>query len=232
VYGSPEDLAEFSEFFRQLFGGGLGGFGDAFGQTGRGGRRGGSTSTMEDLLREGAAGPEAAGQDLQGTVEISLEEAFHGTRRTVSIPGVGGRPARTIEVTIPPGVRDGQLIRAAGQGHGGDLYLTVRILPHPVFTRQGDDLVCEVDVPVWVAALGGEVKVPTLSGSVSMKIPPGTQSGRVFRLRGQGMPRLRSKGAGDELVRVRLVLPDPLTPRDWELFEEMRRLHEAHPARA
>jgi DnaJ-class molecular chaperone len=65
-----------------------------------------------------------------------------------------------------------------------------------------------------------------------MKIPPGTQSGRVFRLRGQGMPRLRSKGAGDELVRVRLVLPDPLTPRDWELFEEMRRLHEAHPARA
>jgi DnaJ-class molecular chaperone len=134
-------------------------------------------------------------------------------------------------VKIPRGVRSGQRIRAAGQGQGGDLYLTVQIAPHPVFTRDDDDLQCEVQVPVWTAALGGQVEVPTLSGRVMMTIPPGTPDGRTFRLRGQGMAHLRGEGAGDELVKVRLALPEPLTPRDRELFEEMRRLHEARAAK-
>ena len=107
----------------------------------------------------------------------------------------------------------------------------MQIAPHPVFTRDDDDLQCEVQVPVWTAALGGQVEVPTLSGRVMMTIPPGTPDGRTFRLRGQGMAHLRGEGAGDELVKVRLALPEPLTPRDRELFEEMRRLHEARAAK-
>jgi curved DNA-binding protein len=228
VYGTPEDLGQFSEFFRQIFGG-LGGdiFQDAApGRRTRRGRR--ARIDIEDILRRGGAGETAdqpATQDAEGTVEISLEEAFNGTTRTVTIPGGGGKSAHSIDVTIPRGVRSGQRIRAAGQGPGGDLYLTVQIRPHPTFTRQDDDLVVDVDIPVWVAGLGGEVEVPTLRGAVTMSIPPGTQGGRTFRLRGQGMPHLRDGGAGDELVRVRLALPHPLTQRDRELLEEMRRLH-------
>jgi len=231
VYGSAGDLGQFSDFFQQLFGD----LGGAMGRGGRRGRRGGAGAfNLEDLLGQ-AAGPQAgggiAGHDVEGTVEISLEEAYHGTRRTVTIPAGGGAPERTIDVTIPRGVRSGQRIRAAGQGQGGDLYLIVEVRPHPVFTRQDDDLMCEVAVPVWTAALGGEVKAPTLGGPVTMKIPAGTQAGRTFRLRGRGMPHVRGEGAGDELVKVRLVLPDPLTPKDRELFEEMRRLHEAEAAK-
>ena len=227
VYGTGEDLGQFSEFFRQIFGG-LGGeiFEDATPgrRRTRRGRRAGID--IEDLLRRGEAGQtadQAATQDAEGTVEISLEEAFNGTTRTVTIPAGGGKPAHSIEVTIPRGVRSGQRIRAAGQGPGGDLYLTVQIRPHPTFTRQDDDLIVDMDIPVWVAGLGGEVEVPTLRGPVTMTIPPGTQGGRTFRLRGQGMPHVRDGGAGDELVRVRLSLPHPLTPRDRELLEEMRR---------
>lgn len=233
IYGSPEDLGQFSEFFQELFGGlGGGPFGGAFGQ-GRGGPGGGIN--IEDLLRQGAAGQaagkQAAGQDVEGTVEITLEEAYHGTSRTVTVPAHGRRKARTIDVTIPRGVRSGQRIRAAGQAQGGDLYLTVQILPHQVFTRHGDDLSCEVAVPVWTAALGGEVDAPTPAGKVMMKIPAGTPDGQTFRLRGRGMPHLRGEAAGDELVKVRLTLPQPLTQRDRELLEEMRRLHEEQEAR-
>jgi len=235
VYGQgmrPEDLGQFSEFFQQLFSG-LGGAGMAGGSRAGGRRRRGcrgSASTIEDLLRqhEAESRPEgrAAGADVEGPVEITLEEAYRGTTRSVTVPGDAGA-SRTIEVTIPKGVRSGQRIRAAGQGPGGgDLYLVVQISPHPNFTRQGDDLVCEVAIPVWTAALGGVAQVPTLGGQMTMTIPAGSRDGRTFRLRGQGMPHVRGDGAGDELVKVRLALPDPLTPRDRELFEEMRKLHE------
>ncbi len=234
VYASPEDLAQFSEFFRQLFGG-LGG--DPFGQAAGGARRGRTRRggfRIEDLLgqREGPAGPSAIQQDVEGTVEIALEEAFQGATRTVTVPAGGGRAAHSVEVKIPKGVRSGQRIRAAGQGAGGDLYLTVQVAPHPMFTRVEDDIVCEVQVPVWTAGLGGKADVPTLAGPVSMTIPEGTPEGRTLRLRGRGMPHLRGGGAGDELVKIRLALPQPLTPRDRELLEEMRRLHEGTAARS
>jgi DnaJ-class molecular chaperone len=135
-------------------------------------------------------------------------------------------------VKIPAGVRSGQRIRAAGQANGADLYLVVQILPHPRFTRERDDLASEVAVPVWIAALGGEVEVPTLGGRVTMTVPPGTRDGRTFRLRGRGMPHVRGGGAGDLLAKVRLTLPDPITPRDRELLEEMRRLHETPAAKS
>lgn len=232
VYASPEDLGQFSDFFQQLFGLGGDPFGSATGRRPGRARRGGFR--IEDLLgqRPGDAGAAGTRQDVEGTVEITLEEAFQGTTRTVTVPGGGGRAGHSVEVKIPRGVRSGQRIRAAGQGAGGDLYLTVQIAPHPTFTRVEDDILCEVRVPVWTAALGGKVDVPTLAGQVSMTIPQGTQDGRTLRLRGRGMPHLRGGGTGDELVKIRLALPEPLTPRDRELFEEMRRVHEGSAARS
>jgi curved DNA-binding protein len=235
IYGSPENLAEFSDFFQQLFGGLAGGpFGaGAAGGTPKGGRRGGFR--VDELFGRGAGAATAERrpmeQDVEGTIEITLEEAYHGATRTVTVPADGGRAARSIEVTIPKGVRSGQRIRAAGQGLGGDLYLTVEIAPHSTFSRVADDILCEVTVPVWTAALGGTVEVPTLGGRVTMTIPEGTADGRTLRLRGQGMPHLRGEGAGDELVKIRLALPHPLTAKDRELFEEMRRLHEGPAAK-
>ena len=242
VYTSG-DAGEFSEFFEQLFGGlGGGGFGEGiFGTGARRGRartgRGAGGIDIEELLRRQQAHPWSAPQaqqpqapaDVEGTVQITIEEAFRGTQRTVMVPAADGRPARSLEITIPAGVRGGQRIRAAGAGHDGDLYLRVDVAPHPVFTRDGDDIICAVEVPVWTAALGGEVQAPTLGGPVTLTIPAGTRDGQIFRLRGRGMPRVRGGGAGDELARVRLVLPQPLTDRDRELFEEMRRQHEAAP---
>jgi DnaJ-class molecular chaperone len=229
------DPGQFSEFFEQLFGGlGGGAFGDEAlgrGARRRRGRAPGAGMTVEDLLREQQAAQAPPGGDrrpaeLEGAVEITLEEAFRGTKRTVTIPAADGQPERSLDITIPAGVRTGQRIRAAGAGRGGDLYLRVEVRPHPVFARDGDDVAAEVDVPVWTAALGGDAQVPTLGGPVTMTIPAGTRDGQVLRLRGRGMPHVRGGGAGDELVRVRLALPRPLTDRDKELFDEMRRLHE------
>ncbi len=232
VYTSGPAAGQFSEFFEQLFGGlGAGGFGESpFGTGARRGRgrtrtRGAAGVDFEELLRQQQAAQAPA--DVEGTVEITLEEAFGGTRRTVTIPAADGQPARSLDITIPAGVRSGQRVRAAGAGHGGDLYLRVEVLPHPVFTRDGDDITCAADVPVWTAALGGEVQAPTLGGPVTVTSPAETREGRTLRLRGRGMPHVRGGGAGDELVRVRLTLPQPLTERDRQLFEEMRRLHEA-----
>lgn len=224
------DPGQFSEFFEQLFGGlGGGGFGEsAFGTAARRGRartrpRGDAGIDLEELLRRQQAAQAPA--DVEGTVEITLEEAFRGTKRTVTLPAADGRPARSLDITIPAGVRSGQRVRAAGAGRGGDLFLRVEVLPHPVFARDGDDITCAADVPVWTAALGGEAQAPTLGGPVTVTIPAGTREGRTLRLRGRGMPHVRGGGAGDELVRVRLTLPQPLTDRDRQLFEEMRRLH-------
>jgi molecular chaperone DnaJ len=147
------------------------------------------------------------------------------------------RPKR-LEVKIPAGVRDGSRVRVAGEGRSGagggtrgDLHVVVRVRPHGGFQRNGDDLKAEVGVPLEDAVLGGEAEVPTLSGkNVALKIPPLTQNGRVFRLSGLGMPRLderkkskgKTKGRGDLLARVRVVLPEKLTDRERELFEQLR----------
>jgi DnaJ-class molecular chaperone len=140
------------------------------------------------------------------------------------------RASRTVEVKIPPGVREGSRVRAAGEGGGdgkdrGDLYLRVHVAPHPFLERKGDDLQTGVAVPLTTAVLGGEVEVPTLEGPVGIKIPPGSRPGRVLRLRGKGLPRLEARGErGDLLVVLGVDLPQNLTPRETEIFEELRRL--------
>jgi curved DNA-binding protein len=173
-----------SDFFEQLFGG-LGGL--------RGARGGRGTFRSR-------------GFDTTARVEVTLEEAFHGTSRIVDIDG------KRLEVTIPRGAGTGSRIRLTGKGPGGrDLIVVTKSKPHPVFTRRGDDLEREVPVTLREALLGGEVPVGTLKGRVLLKVPATTQTGRTFRLKGQGMPKFKGDGTGDLFVRVRVVLPTDLS---------------------
>ena len=203
----------FSDFFRTLFGfGGAGGGVDYdFGPSARQATRGARPRPAEPPRYE-------------HPITISLHEAYHGTTRHLEIGG------RRLEVKIPPGARTGTKVRLRRaipleNGDFADLYLVVQVAPDPRFERQGDDLYTEVPIELYTAVLGGEVKVPTLTGEVYLKIPPGTQCGQTFRLRGRGMPKLRNpKEHGDLYVRAKVLVPKNLTPRERELFEELARL--------
>lgn len=214
------DPGEFSEFFRVFFGDlGSPGSGRA-GRAGAAGRRSGRGTTIEDLFArfgiggfgEPAGGPRAGtgavpSEPLEAEVELTLEEAFHGTTRRIAVDG------KRLEVKIPPGVTTGSRVRlAGGAGPGRDLIVVTKVLPHPVFTRRGADLERELPITLREALLGADVPVTTLKGRLLLKIPPGTQNGRVFRLAGQGMPKLDRSGYGDLYVRVRVVLPTNLSP--------------------
>ena len=220
VYNGPADAfgdaaGGFSDFFRTLFG-------DA--------GNGGVGSSTEELFGRPRARtrPRARpGEDYEAEVEVSLAEAYKGTDRTVEVARPDGEGTRRLKVTIPAGVRDGQRIRLAGQGGAGaaagpagDLYLRVRVRPHPFFVRDGDDLRAELPVALHEALLGAEVTVPTLKGRVTLRIPPETQNGRTIRLAGQGMPRANG-GHGDLYVTVRVVLPTKLTEKERELAGEL-----------
>ena len=154
----------------------------------------------------------------EAVAEITLEEAYHGTTRRVEIDG------KRLEVTIPRGADNGTRIKLTGQGPGGgDLVVVVKVRPHPVFTRRGADLERELPITLEEALLGAEVPVTTLKGKVLLRIPAGTQNGRIFRLKGQGMPVLRKDDVGDLLVKVRVVLPADLTPEAREAAEAVPR---------
>jgi molecular chaperone DnaJ len=137
------------------------------------------------------------------------------------------RETRTLSVKIPPGVDNGDRIRLAGEGEaghtgapGGDLYVEIRVRPHRIFERDGDDLYCEVPIPFTTAALGGELEIPTLDGQVKLKVPPETQSGRMFRLKGKGVKSVRSRVEGDLMCRIIVETPVKLTKRQKELLRE------------
>lgn len=167
------------------------------------------------------------GEDVEAQIDVSLEEAFDGVTKSISISVNRGAPPKRLEVKIPAGVTDGSKIRLAGEGapgptgQKGNLYLIVKMQPNPTFERKGDDLYRDITVPFTIAALGGEVQVPTLKGRITMKAPPGTQGGQTFRLAGQGMPRLNKSGKGDLYARVRISVPKNLTERQRELIEEL-----------
>lgn len=260
---------DFTEAFSDIFG-------DLFG----GGRRGRS-----QVYR---------GADLRYQLEITLEEAAHGTTKTLRIPttetcdtchGTGARPGtqprvcptcggvgqvrmqqgffsiqqtcpechgsgsivadpcpdcggagrvrrtRTLEVKIPAGIDTGMRLRQSGYGEAGinggppgDLYVEIRIKPHPIFQRDGDDLHCEMPISITTAALGGEIDVPTLDGIAKLRIPPGTQTGKVFRLRGKGIRNVRNQGVGDLLCHVVVETPVNLTERQKELLREFEEI--------
>jgi len=177
----------------------------------------------------------AKGADLSHEVEITLEEAASGTHRSVVIAPPDGKHKR-LDVKIPPGVRDGSKVRVAGEGGpgmkggpAGDVYIIPHIRPHRLFERKGDDLHTEVPVTFPEAALGAQVEVPTLSGSVTMTVPPGSSSGRVLRLGGLGMPRLRANGKGDLFVKLRVTVPKQLSDEECKLVERLRELRPENP---
>ena len=186
-------------------------------------------SLFDDLLKGFSAGrqPRAArGRNIEVPVEVTLEEAFNGATRRLSLES-----GKRLEVKIPPGVKDGSRVRLAGKGGEGsggvkdDLYLITSVKPHKLFERRGDDLYIGVSVPLSVAMLGGEVPVPTLKGKqLVLKIPPETQNGRSFRLKGQGMPHLGNSTRGDLVAKVNVVLPTNLTPPEKELFQQLGQL--------
>jgi DnaJ-class molecular chaperone len=196
----------FSDFFRTFFGGG--------GAEPR--ARGGRARTQK-------------GRDLEHEVELTLEEAYHGATRRITI-NQGGH-VRSIDVRIPPGVKEGSRVRAAGEGEAGsnggsagDLFLRVHIRPHAVFERDGDDLHVKIAVPVTTAVLGGEAQVPTITGSVRLKVPETTQPGTKFRLKGHGMPLVgKGDARGDLYAMVDVQLPRSLTKDQRAHYEALKK---------
>lgn len=201
----------FSDFFDMLFGG-AGAAGSPFGAG----------------FRSGGRGVAQAGRDQETTIQLSLEEAARGGPRELVLaePG-GGR--RTLTVNLPPGVKPGGKIRVSGQGGkgvggpAGHLYLKVELLPHPELRLDGQDLQATVALTPWEAALGGPVAVPTLSGPVTVKIPAGSSSGKRIRLKGKGFP-VPKGDPGDLFAELRIVVPESLTAKERELFEELSRV--------
>lgn len=248
---------DFNDFdfgsFRSSSGGGGGGggfdiFEELFGGAGRTGR---------SSQRRGGRG--GRGRDVEAELELSLEEAHRGGRRTLQMQatevcptcnGTGMKDGKTcetcdgagevlrpktIEVNIPSAVRDGSTIRLAGQGGAGsngsepgDLYLHIRLRPHPVFSVKGDDLEVELPIAPWEAVLGAKVEAPTIDGKVEVTIPQGANNGQRLRLRGQGLNK-RKGGRGDEYVRLKIVVPKEVGAEERRLYEELQRASRFNP---
>jgi DnaJ-class molecular chaperone len=222
--------AGFSDFFRMFFSGAAAGARATSGRqdfaADRAARQSaGPGPSFEDILAgmglDAAAAPGAGGRassagqprdggrrrsgEIEAPAELTLEEAFHGTKRVLAVEG------RRYEVQIPRGADTGSRVRLSGKGPDGrDLVVTVKLTPHPLYTRRGADLERELPVTLEEALLGAEVPVTTLKGRILLTIPAGTQTGRTFRLTGQGMPRLKGDGTGDLYLKVRVVLPTSL----------------------
>ena len=207
--GGFEQFGEFSDFFKDMFGGAqeTGGFGG---------------------MEEGAGG--RSQMDMEAELQLSVEDLIRGGHKQLSFSYRAGRKTETkeINVKLPKGLRDGATIRLRGQcketgGSAGDLYLKIRLLPDPRFEIDGDDLSVKVDVFPWDAALGAGISVPSPSGIVTIKLPPGTSSGRKLRLSGRGLPR-KDGGHGDLYAVVTLALPDKISPQQLELFRKLKEI--------
>ena len=227
---TPEEMEElfgnenpFSDFFTTFFGGG-GGFG---GEGAGAGRRAGGAGS-----RAGGRNRQRPGRDVEHEIELTLEDAYHGTTRRLAMKQDG--QSRTVDVRIPAGVGDGSRVRVAGEGEAGsagaasgDLYLRVRLQPHPTFERKGRDLYVKVPLTVTTAVLGGEVEVPTISGkTVRLRIPTLTQNQQLFRLKGYGMPKVgKPDETGDAYARVEVQLPTQLSSDEREHYEALAALN-------
>lgn len=216
----------FSDFFEQFFGGGRYGF------------QPGDTAEFHGATRGG--GRARRGGDVEGDILVTLEEAMHGTLRSISMQRLnrqtGQAEIQEFQVRIPPGATDGRRIRVPGHGEpglggapAGDLYLRVRHAAHPDFTTRAADLLHELDVAPWELVLGAEVIVPTLDGSIKLRIPAGSQPGQQLRVRGRGLPRDKSGERGDFYVTLNVQFPAAPGPAQRELWEKLRDTSEFHP---
>jgi curved DNA-binding protein len=198
-----QDLGDFSDFFASIFGG-------ASGRSARGSGPGVHFSMP--------------GSDLEAELPVTLDEAMRGGRRRLTVND------RSIDVDIPPGVRDGTVLRLAGQGQpgigggaSGDLFLRARLAPHPRYRVVGDDLETDLSLQPWQAVLGDAVRVETPDGPVTVKVPAGTQSGRKLRLRGRGLPQPKGGSRGDLHAVARIVVPEQPTPEERAAYEALKR---------
>jgi curved DNA-binding protein len=214
--GETFDFGEpggFSDFFRSFFG-------EGFQEFAHGAR-----------MERGASSVSMPGEDVEATVTVSLEDAYRGAKKTISLHSPDSGASKTYTVKVPAGTVEGTKIRLGGQGmpgHGrgksGDLYLRIHVDQHPVFRLDGHDLHAEVPVTPWEAALGARIEVPTLEGFARMTLPAGSQSGKVLRLRGKGMPRRKSKAEkGNLYVKIRIMVPRNLTESEKKHFEALAR---------
>jgi len=222
----------FSDFFEQFFarGGHFGGFRDFTRGEGR----------DNDAEAFGKAELAQRGSDTQGDILVTLDEAMHGSVRSVSVrrtdPRTGETETHTFRVRIPPGVQEGQLIRMAGKGEQGiggaapgDLYLRVRLAAHPDLRVRGADLYHDLELAPWETVLGTTVKVPALDGSVTVRIPAGTNNGRQLRVRGHGLPKGPAGERGDLYVVISVQIPSNLTAEERELWERLARVSDFKP---
>jgi DnaJ-class molecular chaperone len=196
-----EDMGDFSDLFGDMFTGA------------RGGRRGGAQFSMR-------------GQDAQYHLDINFLDAVNGTKTRITLPDGG-----TLDVTIPPGVSEGQVLRlkgkgmpGMGEGPPGDALVEIGVRGHPVFTREGSDIVVEVPISFDEAVLGGKVEVPTISGRVAVTVPAGSNSGQTLRLKGRGV-----KGKGDQLVKLTVMMPETIHDDLKRFAEDWRKSHAYDP---
>jgi len=205
------DANPFSDFYNAIFGG--------------------ADPAAGEPRRGRGRGRQRPGRDVEHEIELTLEDAYQGATRRLSLKHDGH--ARTVDVRIPAGVGDGSRVRVSGEGeHGvggavaGDLYLRVRLAPHPEFERKGRDLYVKVSLPVTTAVLGGEAEVRTLEGKpVRLRIPPLTQNGQIFRLKGYGMPKVgQPQDKGDLYARIEAQLPTDISPEEREHYEALAKL--------
>jgi curved DNA-binding protein len=231
--GSPDeenvefhfDGTGFSDFFEQFFG--------RSGSYGRG-------REFRGRGRRAEPGFAARGSDFESDIMVTLEEAFSGSERMISLQRVdrrtGETKTQTLKVKIPPGVHEGQAIRVAGMGEAGigggeagDLFLRVRFAAHPDFRVRGSDLYYSLDLAPWEAVLGTRLIVPTLKGQVSVRIPAGTDNGRQLRVRGRGLPIGRTGRFGDLYVEVNIALPSKTTEEQRKLWEQLASVSDFNP---
>lgn len=230
--GAEQFGGEFSDFFETLFG--------SIFSEGRGQKRS-QAGFGQDFFSARGRGAASKGEDATATLELSLEEAYQGGKKNVALQervvGPDGRPRlqnKNLDVNIPPGVSEGSKIRLSGQGspgargaQSGDLYLQVKLRPDSRFQVQDKDLVYELSLAPWEAALGTKLEVPTLEGNVQMKIPAGISSGQKLRLRGRGLGRGSKKG--DQLVQIKIKLPKEMDSREKELWQELAQVSKFRP---
>ncbi len=212
--GADFDGMDFSDFFAQMFGGSMGG------------QRPGT---------HGRSRTPSRGQDVEATLTLTLEEAFHGCEKQISQPGsnpAGGQGS--IKMRVPAGSLPGQRLRLSGKGMAspmggapGNLLLTIQIAPHPLYRLEGKDVYLDTPITPWEAALGTTLTVPTLSGNLRLKVPAAARSGQKLRLGGRGMPA--GDGAGDFFVVLQIVLPPVLSDEERELYERLRSLATFNP---
>jgi curved DNA-binding protein len=211
----------FSSFFEQLFG--------------AAGRRRAAWGRPHAGTRGGQWTWVARGEDREARLTLSLEEAAHGGQREVSLREPATGQTKTYLVTIPKGIRPGQRIRLAGQGSPGsgkappgDLYLLVELRPHATFRLEGRDLHTTLPITPWEAVLGAEVKLATLNGPITVKVPPGSSSSRTLRFRGKGFPGAEH-GPGDLYAEIEIVVPEQLSAQERQVYEELAKVSRFQP---